>query len=57
MVPDDEDAIDYGCFGLLSVDDVVSFDIASSDLVFIPISLILEPPKTETQPIALSPTI
>ena len=47
-VPDDEDAA-MDAPELLSVNDVVSFDIVSSDLVFIPI------PKTEIQLIAISP--
>ena len=35
-----------------ALDDDVSFNIASSDLVLIPILLSLKPPKSETQPIA-----
>ena len=36
---------------LLSVDDVVSFNIATSYLVFVPLPLIRKLSKTETQPI------
>ena len=38
--------------GLISVDDVVSFDISSSNVVLIPIPLVLKPLNTETQRIA-----
>ena len=46
-VPHDEDAI-KNVPGLLIVDDDVSFQFASSDMVLIPIPLVLKPPKTKT---------
>ena len=46
-VPHDEDVI-KNVPGLLIVDDDVSFQFASSDMVLIPIPLVLKPPKTKT---------